>query len=47
MVFLYIKLPLELVESFQSKIIDLCRGTAVIGEVTQVEERDGNISELG
>jgi len=41
MVFLYLKLPLELVESFQSKIIDLCRGTAVIEEVTQVEEIDG------
>jgi hypothetical protein len=37
MVYLYLRLPLELVDSFQSKIIDLCRGTAVIEEITHKE----------
>lgn len=48
LVFLYLRLPLELVDSFRSKIVDLCRGSAVIEEITQaqVEERDDSLSEV-
>jgi hypothetical protein len=47
-VFLYLRLPLELVDSFRSIVIDLYRGSPVIEEITQAQvgERDKSLRDV-